>query len=271
MEHYSEDAVRRQHIIMADLLHAIERDEFVVYYQPLMNVTTKQITGVEALIRWQHPTLGMIPPVEFIPLAEKTGVINELGKWVLRKASEQIKSIHYEGFSDIRIMVNISPLQLQEPNFVEMVKQILEETQLDPHYLDLEITENIETQPNQNILKKIRELQSMGIQISMDDFGTGYSSLSKLRDLPFDTVKIDGLFLQNVPINKKNATIVETLVALGEKLNLRVVAEGVETKEQLNFLIDKRCQEIQGYLLSKPIPFNKLKSFLKSKIVFDLI
>ena len=236
------------------LHHALERGEFLVYYQPQVNVKTGLVSGMEALVRWQHPDLGLIPPGQFIPLAEETGLIVPIGEWVLRTACAQNKAWQAAGLPPLKIAVNLSARQFQQPNLVEMVAQILDETGLNPNFLELEITETSIMQNVHLARQTLRDLKEMGVHISMDDFGTGYSSLGYLKQFPFHTLKIDRSFVRDLKEDSQDLGIISAVVALGHYLNLKVVAEGVETDGQLELLRNLQCEEIQGYLFSRPLP-----------------
>ena len=239
--------------IDADLRKAIEQNEFQVHYQPKINLTSGKITGVEALLRWQHPEKGLVQPSEFIPHAEETGLILPMGEWVLHASCKQNMSWQEAGLPPMVMSVNLSVRQLYQPNLVERVREILDETGLAPEYLELEITESM-LMDIQHSIKVLKELKSIGLQISMDDFGTGYSSLHYLKELPIDKLKIDQSFVFNCTEDANDATIVKTIIAMAHELKLKVVAEGVEEKEHLLFLQRNLCDEAQGYLFSKPLP-----------------
>jgi diguanylate cyclase (GGDEF)-like protein len=241
---------------------ALERDEFILHYQPQANAGTQNITGVEALVRWQHPELGLISPAEFIPLAEETGLMVPLGEWVLRTACAQNKAWQQAGFPHLSMSVNLSLRQFRQTNLTGMVGQVLEETGLDPTYLELELTESSVMMNTESAVTTLRKLQALGIRIAIDDFGTGYSSLNYLKNLPIDTLKIDRSFVRDAATNPVDAAIVQAIITLAHSLNLKVKAEGIETQEQLDFLCLLRCDEIQGYLLSRPLPAEALEKLL---------
>jgi EAL domain-containing protein (putative c-di-GMP-specific phosphodiesterase class I) len=209
---------------------------------------------MEALIRWQSPALGFVSPGLFIPIAEEMGLINTIGEWVLWTACIQNKSWQSLGLPPIRMAVNLSALQFQEKDLVTIIAQTLEETKLEPEYLELEITESMAMQDIPLTVSVLQTLRSMGIQIAIDDFGTGYSSLSSLKHFPLDKLKIDQSFIRELVTDSYDAAIINALLALGQGLKLEVVAEGVETQEQLNFLREVKCDGVQGYLLSRPLP-----------------
>jgi diguanylate cyclase (GGDEF)-like protein len=244
------------------LRRALDRDEFVVYYQPQADACTRNITSVEALVRWQHPELGFISPAEFIPLAEETGLMVPLGEWVLRTACAQTKAWQQAGFTNLSVSVNLSLRQFRQTNLTGMVEQVLTETGLAPSCLELELTESSVMKNTERAVATLRRLQALGIRIAIDDFGTGYSSLNYLKNLPIDTLKIDRSFVRDAATNPVDAAIVQAIITLAHSLNLRVKAEGVETQEQLDFLRRLRCDEIQGYLLSRPLPAEALERLL---------
>ncbi len=231
-----------------DLLHALENDQFKVYYQPIADTVSREIYGYEALVRWFHPLRGMVPPTEFIPVAEKTGLINQLGEWVLKTACEE--AARWE--QPLKVSVNVSPIQLINTSLTETVAAVLKKTGLDPRRLDLEITESDVFNENTRSLEILSQLREQGIQISIDDFGTGYSSLSRLSYFPFDKIKIDRSFVVNIPMQKDDLDIVRLIISMGKSLHMRIVAEGVETEEQLTSLQQLGCDLVQGYLIGKP-------------------
>ncbi len=236
------------------LRKALEYDELMLCYQPQIDLKTGNIVGSEALVRWKHPELGMISPADFIPIAEETGLIVQMGQWILRKACEQNMQWREKGHLPITVSVNLSARQFQQKNLVENVTQILKETGLDPKYLELEITESIAMHNEEYVITKLNELKSIGINIAMDDFGTGYSSLNYLKEFPIDTLKIDRSFISDIKGKEsESAEICSTIIAMARNMKLKVIAEGVETAEQLDFLMKRNCDEAQGYLFSKPL------------------
>lgn len=246
----------------AELRTAIEENEFVLYYQPQIDLNAEKLVSVEALIRWRHPTKGIILPLEFIPLAEETGLIFPIGEWVLRTACKQIKEWQNRGLPHIRVAVNITTKQLRLYNLREVILDILEETGLEPQYLELELTENIIIN-NMDVIKTIHELKKIGVQIVLDDFGTGYSSLNYLRELPVDRLKIDQSYVQNIASNRGDDVIIQAIIAMANNLNMQVLAEGVETQNQLDFLRNQQCGEAQGFYFSKPVSAEECESLLK--------
>lgn len=257
------DNVVERMTIENSLRKSILQNEFELFYQPKMDTKTGRITGMEALLRWFHPVLGNVPPPKFISIAEETGLIVPLGEWVLRTACVQNKAWQDAGLQPMRVAVNLSIQQFQEEKFVSTVQNILQETGLDPHYLELEITESIAMYNEGQVIAKLHELKIMGIKISIDDFGTGYSSLNYLNKLPIDTLKIDRSFIQKLD-QPDNTSIVKAIIALAHNLKLTVVAEGVEDQDQLRFLRNHHCHEIQGYYLSKPISGKQFEEGFKA-------
>ncbi|MCI2256058.1 PAS domain S-box protein [Domibacillus sp. PGB-M46] len=241
-----------------DLRTALEQEELLLYYQPKLDLSSGKISGVEALIRWQHPEKGLIPPSEFIPLAEETGLIIPIGEWALHTACAQNKAWQEAGLPPMVTAVNLSVRQLYQPGLIEMVQAVLKETGLSPEYLELEITESMlmDIQQGLKILEKLKEI---GVQVSMDDFGTGYSSLHYLKELPIDKLKIDQSFVRNCTADSSDAAIVKAIIAVAHQLKIDVIAEGVETKDHLVFLQRNLCNEAQGYLFSKPVPAAELE------------
>jgi diguanylate cyclase (GGDEF)-like protein/PAS domain S-box-containing protein len=243
--------------------HALEREEFQVYYQPQVSLRTGRITGMEALLRWQHPTTGMIMPDQFIPLAEETGMIVPIGKWVLRTACLQNIAWQNLGFPPLRIGVNLSGRQFQEPELVEMVLDVCHQTGMDPRLLELELTESILMKDVSVTSMILRWLNKKGIKIAIDDFGTGYSSLTYLKRFPINTLKIDRSFVKECLTNTDDTAIVTTITYMAHSLKVKVTAEGVEDEKQLDFLTNLGCDEFQGYLFSRPIPAPEFTALLK--------
>jgi diguanylate cyclase (GGDEF)-like protein/PAS domain S-box-containing protein len=244
------------------LHHAFERDEFVVHYQPMVELTTGRVVGAEALIRWRHPEHGLMYPDDFIPIAEECGLIFPLGEWVLRTACTQVKRWHDAGHSWLRIAVNLSPRQFQQRELPLVIERVLEETSYPADLLDVEITESAAMQNAELSLSIMLRLKEMGVRISIDDFGTGYSSLSYLKRFPIDTVKIDQGFVRELTAGSSDGAIITAVISMARALKLRVVAEGVETEEQLAFLQREQCAEIQGFLYSRPVPAEEFEATL---------
>jgi diguanylate cyclase (GGDEF)-like protein/PAS domain S-box-containing protein len=248
-----------------DLRHALARGEFELHYQPLYEGSTWSIAGVEALIRWNHPTRGMIGPDDFIPLAEETRMIVPIGDWVMRTAFAQARLWQTDGFPSLRVGVNLSAKQLQHGDVVDSVRSAIEDCGIDPRLVEIEITESVAMQNADWTLKILGELRAMGVNIAVDDFGTGQSSLAYLTRFPFSTVKIDRAFVGNVTEDENDAAVVSAVVALAQSLKLRTVAEGVETVEQLAFLSSRGCDEMQGFYFSRPLPIATLDALLRSQ------
>lgn len=242
---------------------ALTNSEFTIYYQPQVELSTGRITGLEALLRWKSPELGFVSPLKFIKAAEDTRFILPLGAWVLRKACIYLKRLHDIGYTELSMSVNISVLQLLQTDFVDMVTDIFEYIDLDPSFLELEITESILMQSYNTIYAQLIRLKEMGIRIALDDFGKGYSSLSYLKQLPISTLKIDKLFVDDIDMKSESQTITGEIVVLGKKLGMHIVAEGVERKEQIEYLKMYECDTIQGYICSRPVPEQQLEALLR--------
>jgi diguanylate cyclase (GGDEF)-like protein len=253
------------------LRQAVENDELVLHFQPKLDLVSGEITGIEALLRWQHPQQGLIWPLKFIELAEETGHIVAIGRSVLRKACEQMRAWQMAGLTSGRIAVNLSARQLLSEGLISDVARALEESGLPPGMLELEITESMLMNNSRAALKALAELHSMGVHLSMDDFGTGYSSLANLKRYPIDSVKIDRSFIRDLPHDSNDAAVTEAVVAMAHALKLRVVAEGVETEAQLNFLHAQKCDEIQGYYFSRPVAAAVLEDFMRRYVSSDRI
>lgn len=247
-----------------ELRHAILNNQFVLYYQPQFDTVTREMVGIEALIRWNHPVKGLLQPVEFIPLAEETGMTIAIGEWVLKTACKQAKKWQDAGFSPCRIAVNVTSAQIKQADLVKTVSNILKETKLNPTYLELEISENIVISTS-DVINIISALKSMGIEITLDDFGMGYSSLSYLKKLKLNRLKIDKAFVQPLPGNRDDNLLVRAIIAIGKAFDLVVLAEGVETQEQFDFLKAERCQEIQGFYFSEPLPAEEFEKTFSSR------
>jgi diguanylate cyclase (GGDEF)-like protein len=241
-------------IMESDLHKALERNEFVLYYQPQVDATTRMVKGMEALIRWIHPDKGLIPPMQFIPLAETSGLIIPIGEFVIRTVCRQIKTWQEAGYKQIKISLNVSGRQFDQQNLIEIVKDALQDTMIPSQCLEVEVTESTIMRNPEKAIRILTELKTMGIQISIDDFGTGYSSLSYLKQLPLDFLKIDQSFVKSLVSDSRDQAIVRATIAMAHSLNLKTIAEGVETQEQLSFLQEHGCDEIQGYFFSKPLP-----------------
>ncbi len=241
---------------------AIENDEFITYYQPLVNLASGEVVGSEALVRWLHPELGLLPPAKFIGLAEDTGMIVDIGDFVMSTACAQTRAWQDRGYGRLHIAVNVSARHFRQPNFLDRVVQILKETRLDPVCLELELTETSIMENPEAAVELLTEIRNLGARVAIDDFGTGYSSLSYLKRLPIDTVKLDRSFVNGATSDPDDAALVMAIITLAHNLGLKVIAEGVETDEQMNFLRLLRCDEAQGYLFSKPVPAEDFESAL---------
>ena len=255
-------AAERQSIEQS-LHRAIDTQEFHLHYQPKINIATGLISGVEALIRWTHPERGVMQPASFIPIAEDCGLIRTIGGWVLREACAQARRWRDAGLPALKIAVNISPIEFANDNFLESILKILAETGVDPGCLEFEITEGVLMKPACDTLEVLRALKANGVSLAIDDFGTGYSSLSYLTKFPVDTIKIDQSFIRRIGAAETESTIVKAVIGMARGLNLTVVAEGVETREELDFLFAHQCDEAQGFLFSRPIPAPALAALLE--------
>lgn len=254
---------KKQLKLTNELHEAVNKNALSLYYQPLVDLKDGTIIGAEALLRWEHPVLGFISPQDFIPVAEDTGLIDSIGEWVLRTACLQNKTWQKQGLSPITVAVNLSGRQFKQIHIPELVGKILNETKLDPQYLDLELTESVIMENTQAFLTYMHELKEMGVNLVIDDFGTGYSSLSYLKRFPVDILKIDLSFIAGVPGSRDDAAIVRAILAMAKQLNMSVVAEGIENNNQLSFLRDNFCQKGQGFLFSQAIPANDFSKLLK--------
>jgi predicted signal transduction protein with EAL and GGDEF domain len=244
------------------LRRSIDQGELLVYYQPLVDIATRRVTCVEALIRWQHPTLGLLNPAEFLPLAEESGLILSIDSWILRAACEQNKLWQQAGFSPICVSVNLSARQFKQPDFADKVSEVLRETGLSARYLDLEITENTVMRDIEMNITNLARLTDMGVSFAIDDFGTGYTSLGWLRKLPIEKLKIDKSFMNDIEEANGNRAIINAIIALAHNLKLKVVAEGVETEKDVSFLRSGGCDEMQGYVFSKAVPAKEITTFI---------
>ena len=252
----------KQLILESNLRPGLERSEFFVQYQPQVAIHDFHLVGMEALIRWQHPSLGVLYPSEFITLAEESGMIISLGEWVMRTACAQNKAWQDAGLTPMRLSVNFSARQFQQPTFITDVAQILKDTNLDPRWLELELTESSIMKDPEEAIEKLHELKLMGIKVAIDDFGTGYSSLNYLKRFPIDTLKIDKSFVSDVCKDPHDTAIVRAIINLGHALDVTVIAEGVETKEQLQYLSALECDAVQGFLFSKALSVKAFEELL---------
>jgi EAL domain-containing protein (putative c-di-GMP-specific phosphodiesterase class I) len=247
----------------SDLRRAFERGEFLLYYQPKAELANGTIVGVEALLRWQHPTRGWISPETFIPVAEETGLIVALGEWVIRETCKQLQAWSNEGLGHLTIAVNVSVQQFARQDFVESVLRALWNFGVKPQQLELEITESLLMRNVDDTTACMRRFRAAGVVLSIDDFGTGYSSLGYLRQFPVDALKIDRSFVKDLHTSDDDAAICAAIIAMARELKLRVIAEGVENVEQLDFLRRHRCDQVQGYLVGPPLPAADLEKLLR--------
>jgi diguanylate cyclase (GGDEF)-like protein/PAS domain S-box-containing protein len=248
----NEGAIERQ-AVEGDLRQALERQELLLCYQPTINLLTGAIIGVEALLRWRHPRRGLLPPAQFIAIAEESGLIVPIGRWVLREACRQARAWRVAGLPSVCIAVNISSVELRAPSFTSAVRAILAETRLEPRYLELELTETFLMQDSSSTADVLNELKDIGVRLALDDFGTGYSSLTYLKRFPIDALKIDRSFIHDLTTDADDASIVTAVIGMGDNLHMRVVAEGVETREQLEMLRRHGCHQAQGFYLCRPV------------------
>lgn len=256
-----DETIRERRTVARELRHAITADELILHYQPQARAEDGEVCGFEALVRWKHPVRGLVPPLEFIPVAEETGLILPLGEWVLRKACADAAAWD----KPLRIAVNLSPLQLNQPNLASLVHEVLLESGLAPRRLELEVTESALFKDYQRALDNLRRLKALGVRIAMDDFGTGFSSLSTLQSFPFDKIKIDKSFVEQIHRHDRATAIVRAVLGLGRSLDIPVTAEGVETAEQLEFLRGEACAEVQGYAIGRPAPLETLSDWTEDE------
>ncbi|MFT5697760.1 MAG: diguanylate cyclase (GGDEF)-like protein [Desulforhopalus sp.] len=247
------------------LRKAIDRDELLLFFQPKVNVETGEIEGVEALIRWQNDTLGLVSPVDFIPLAEETKLIIPIGEWVLLEACKTLVQWKQQGKKTISMAVNVSPLQIEDPSYVDMTRKILSATGVDPHLIKLEITEGLFLKKVEEKIAKLKELKALGVKISIDDFGTGYSSLSYLGKLPVDELKIDRSFITDVESSEENRAIIASIIYMAHSLKLSTVAEGIENEKQLEYIKTQNCDIYQGFYFSRPLPIDEITQLIPAK------
>ncbi|HIK07479.1 MAG TPA: EAL domain-containing response regulator [Trichormus sp. M33_DOE_039] len=239
--------------------------EFEVHYQPIVDIISGKIVAAESLLRWQSPELGFVPPTEFIPLAESTGLIMTIGQWVVENVCQQLKIWHDAGIDYLTLSVNLSAIEFNRPDLIKTITHALNSNNLEPKYLELELTESMIMQDLNNAIFTINELQSLGVRIAIDDFGTGYSSLFYLKNLPVDTLKIDRYFIHNVAEDTQKSAITKALIEMAHNMNMQVIAEGVETESELSFLRDNYCDSMQGFLFSRALPSVEFENFLLSK------
>jgi EAL domain-containing protein (putative c-di-GMP-specific phosphodiesterase class I) len=248
------------------LRRAVEREEFFLHYQAKLDFTTGRITGVEALLRWQHPDLGLVAPARFIPVAEETGLIVAIGRWVLHKACAQNVAWQQEGLPPLCMAVNLSARQFVDENLLKDISAALDRSGMKPELLELELTESMVMQNPERATKLLTEIKNKGIRIAIDDFGVGYSSLAHIKRFPIDTLKVDRSFIRDLADNAEDRAITDAIITMGRSLSLTVVAEGVETQEQLDFLSEHACDAMQGFHFSRPIPQDQFASFLRQHV-----
>jgi len=248
------------------LRQAIERDQFHLGYQPRVDVSSGAIKGVEVLLRWNHPEVGIIPPAKFIPIAEQAGIIDTIGDWVLREACTQMRSWLGSGLAPFRLAVNLSARQLRRADLTQRIEAILKESGLEPRHLELEITESTLMEDPDRAVLLLQELRKMGVQITLDDFGIEYSSMGYLKHFPLDYMKIDQSFMRGIPDERDDVAIAKAIITLAKNLGLHVIAEGVETGKQLAFLVEQRCEEYQGYLFSRPLKAAHVETLLRASL-----
>ncbi len=252
-------------VLDTQLRQSLEKNELEVYYQIQVNAKDESIVGMEALVRWNHPKLGLVTPDKFIPIAESSGFIIELDEWVMSQATAQFKSWYKQGYSPGILSLNLSVLRLEKDNFIQGIQDMLNDKKIKPECLSFEITETQIMKNPESSIVKLNELSSLGIKLSIDDFGTGYSSLSYLKKLPINKLKIDRSFIKDIPSDLDDMEIAKTIISMTKNLNLDVIAEGVETQEQKDFLLENGCSKIQGYLYHKPSNANAVEAILKQK------
>jgi polar amino acid transport system substrate-binding protein len=264
------DKVSEKMELENNLRKAIKNREFVVYYQPQIDLKTMEVKGVEALVRWNHPTEGLIQPAKFIPTAEASGLIVEIDEFVMRTACRQLKTWIDSDFIPITISLNLTSKELLQENFTMVLKKIIKDSGIRADYLELEITESLFLEDLNVAIDILKELKAIGVRISLDDFGTGYSSLNYLKRLPIDTIKIDKSFMNEITEDSKEEAIAESIIALAHKMNLSVIAEGIETKKQLEFIKEHKCDKAQGYYFSKPIPVDEVEKLLSVPSLYKI-
>ncbi|BFM39986.1 hypothetical protein OLK001_19120 [Synechocystis sp. LKSZ1] len=252
----------RSYNFAKELSRALDSEQFTLDYQPQVDLETGQFLGVESLVRWHHPHLGRVSPADFIPIAEETGLIVPLGYWILREACRQYQCWQASGIPAFKLSVNLSIRQLQEPNLVEQIRLILSETAMNPANLELEITESFMMTDTDSAINTLIQLKELGLKMAIDDFGTGYSSLATLKNLPVHTLKIDKSFLDDLAVTNKNWVILNSIIDLGHRLRLKIVAEGVESHEQMSILKIMNCDYVQGYFISRPLNLEGINHYL---------
>jgi EAL domain-containing protein (putative c-di-GMP-specific phosphodiesterase class I)/FixJ family two-component response regulator len=257
----------KMQLLEISLQRAIQQQnfqEFEIYYQPIVDIASGQIIAAESLLRWQSTELGLVTPTEFIPIAESTGLIVPINQWLLRSVCQQIKIWHDVGINHLRLTVNLSVIEINQADLIRKITAFLQENNIEPQYLEIELTESIIMEDINGAIATMNKLQSLGVKITIDDFGTGYSSLVYLKNLPINALKIDRYFIHNIAIDNQKSAITKALIEMAHNLNMQVVAEGVETEEELNFLREHHCDAMQGFLFSRPLPAAEFENFLWS-------
>jgi EAL domain-containing protein (putative c-di-GMP-specific phosphodiesterase class I) len=249
-----------------ELRRALERNEFELYYQPKVCLTTQQVVGVECLIRWHHPERGLLSPFEFIEVAEETGAIVDMGNWIIQEACRTGRTLCEQAGRNVQIAVNISPRQFKDHNLVSTIRRNLRETGLEPATLEIEITETMLMADVEAANQTVHKLHELGVRLAIDDFGTGYSSLNYLKKFPINTVKVDRSFVMDIPDSEDDMAITSAVIAMAHRLNMEVVAEGVETRDQLEFLTSHHCEYAQGFLFSKPLPLSSIRHMIQPNV-----
>ena len=249
----------------SNLRQAIDKDQFLLYYQPQVDILDDSIIGLEALIRWDHPTKGIITPKKFMTLAEETGMITEIDEWVMHTAMKQIARWYDQGLTPGRLAINVSMQQLENPHFVMNIQKNIKRYAIRPEWIELEITEGHMMKNHIEMIETLQKISDLGVSISIDDFGTGYSSLSLLKKLPIDRLKIDKSFIVDLPDDEEDIVIVDSIIALAKSLELDVIAEGIESKEQAEFLKSKNCTYVQGHYYYHPLPVEDITTLLSNK------
>ena len=252
-------------LISGDLRHALERNEFYIHYQPKITLKTGLVQGAEALLRWHHPSLGNITPDVFIPVMEDLGLIHSVGKWVIHTACKDIIKLHKEGYDSLNIAINLSPHQFDKGDIATIIAEVIWETGIAPHKVELELTEAVVMSDTEKSALMLKVLQSMGVKIAVDDFGTGYSSMNQLTRFPIDILKVDKCFIHDMHLIPANKAIVSTIIRMAKELGFEVVAEGVEAPEELEILRIEGCDIIQGFYYSKPLSFNDFSKFVRER------
>jgi EAL domain-containing protein (putative c-di-GMP-specific phosphodiesterase class I) len=248
-----------------ELRHAIGNKELFLAYQPKVEMASGKMVGMEALLRWQHPEKGMIPPARFIPVAEESGLISEIGEWVLREACMQVREWQAQGYRAVPIAVNVSGVQFKRGRCGECLRNVLNETKISPELIEIEITESVLMELGESGRQIMNEIRALGVRLALDDFGTGYSSLSRLKSFPLDFLKIDQSFIRSLETDPDDAAIVRAVLSMAQEMSLRVIAEGVETQQQLDILKRLHCEEYQGYLFSKPVRPREIEQYLDKR------